>query len=481
MFKKLFKHTFIYGLATVLPRMLSFLLVPLYTKVLPKAEYGEISVIFAYFILFNVILSYGMETAFFRFYNKKERKEEVLSTSSWSLVGSSVLFLLLGYLSRDWIASLTEIPVRYINLVIWILFFDALVVVPFAWLRAKEKPMRYAVIKIVNVAINIGLNIFFLLFLKDWSESLPLLTSIYVPDFEISYVFIANFIASLVTLLLMIPFYAKIKFHFNLTLWKKMMRYSIPVLIAGLAFAVNTGFDKIMLDQMLPEDIASAQVGIYAACYKIALFMTLFATAFRLGIEPFFFSHADHKDARQIYANIMKYFTIFGACILIGVIVFADLLKQVIILNSSYWEAMGIVPLILIANLFLGIYYNLSVWYKVTDRTKYGGYISVIGALVTIVVNLILIPEYGYYGAAISTVAAYGTMALLSYLWGQKYYAVPYNLKSIGGYLGLSILFSIISFYGFRGNYLIGVGLLLIFLVTIYFGEKKQLKAIFKR
>lgn len=208
--------------------------------------------------------------------------------------------------------------------------------------------------------------------------------------------------------------------------------------------------------------------------------MTLFSTAFRLGVEPFFFSHAENKDAREIYANITKYFTIFGSLILVGVIVFADVLKIIIIRSESYWEAMPIVPVILLANLFLGIYYNLSVWYKVTDRTQFGGYISGISAAITIIVNLILIPTIGFMGAAYSTLAAYGGMALMSYLWGQKYYAIPYNLKKILGYLGLAIVFSGISFYGFRENYVVGVSLLLIFLIVIYYGEKDNLKAIIK-
>ncbi len=480
-FKKLFQQTFIYGLATVLPRMLSFLLTPLYTQVLDTtAEYGEISVIFSYMIIFNVLLAYGMETAFFRFFHKRENKAGVISTSSISLIGSSILFLGLAFLLQNQIALLTEISVRYIRFVIWILFFDALVIIPFAWLRAQERPMKYALIKIVNVAINLGLNVFFLVFLEDLAATSSFFQELYVPHNEVAYVFIANLIASFVTLLWMAPFYFKLKFDFDKALWNKMLRYAFPVLIAGLAFAVNTAFDKIMLYKMLPESVAKAQVGMYAACYKIALFMTLFGTAFRLGIEPFFFSHAEHKDARKTYADITKYFCIFGSLILIAVIVFADVLKVLIIRDSSYWEAMAIVPLILLANLFLGIYYNLSVWYKITDRTKYGAYISTIGAIVTIVVNLILIPILGFMGAAISTVGAYGVMALLSYWYGQKYYAIPYNLKKILGYIGLSVGFSALSFYGFRGNYFVGIALLLVFIAVIYAGEKKQLKGIIK-
>lgn len=473
-FQKLFKQTFIYGLATVLPRMLSFLLVPLYTEVLPKEEYGEISVIFAYFVLFNVILAYGMETAFFRFYSK-ENKKEVLNTSGWSLVISSLLFFILALLFQEPVAQITGIPLEYIKLAIWILLLDALVIIPFAWLRAAEKPMRYAVIKIFNVAINLGLNFFFLLFLRDLARENLFFQRLYVSDFEINYVFIANLIASGVTLLLMLPFYFRINFSFNKALWKTMISYAFPVLVAGIAFSINEVFDRIMLDYLLPADIARGEIGAYSACYKLALFMTLFATAFRLGIEPFFFSHSSSKNAQQTYAQITNYFVVFGSLIFLAVIVFADFLKILLIQNDTYWEAMHIVPLILLANLFLGIYHNLSVWYKVTDRTRFGGYISVAGAVLTILLNIILIPVISYTGSAIATLAAYGSMMLLSYHYGQKHYPIPYNLKKTGGYLVLSVLFSIFSFYVFRGNYFVGISLLLIFLGIIYFSEKKQL------
>lgn len=477
-FKKLFQQTFIYGLATVLPRMLSFLLVPLYTNVLPKEEYGEISVIFAYFVLFNVILAYGMETAFFRFYSKKNNQDQVLNTSGWSLLFSSLAFLGLAFLTKDVVAQLTGIPLKYIQLAIWILFLDALVIVPFAWLRASQKPMRYAIIKILNVAINLGLNIFFLLYLKGLAENNPFFETIYREDFEISYVFIANLIASGITLLLMLPFYFKLELKFDSALWKSMIKYAFPVLIAGIAFSVNEVFDRIMLDYLLPENIAKSEIGAYSACYKLALFMTLFATAFRLGIEPFFFSHATSKNAANMYAQITNYFVVFGSLILVVVVVCIDLLKMLLIQDSSYWEAMEIVPLILLANLFLGIYHNLSVWYKITDRTKFGAYISLVGAVVTIALNLILIPVISYTGSAIATLAAYGIMMLLSYFYGKKYYPIPYNLKKIATYLGISIAFSVLSFYVFRGNYFVGITLLLIFIGILYFSEKKQIRQI---
>lgn len=480
-FQRLFKQTFIYGLATVLPRMFSFLLVPLYTKVLPPEEYGEISILFSYFIILNIILSYGMETAFFRFYTQNENKKEVLSTSSWSLVFSSLLFFVLAYTFQGYLSEWTGIPVRYLSLVIWILLLDALVIIPFAYLRATERPTRYAVLKILNVAINLVLNIVFLLYLKEWAEQNSFFQSFYVPDFEISYVFIANLIASGITLLLMFPFYFQLKFSFNANLWKKMWHYGFPVLIAGLAFSINTAFDKILLNYLLPPDIAAAQVGIYSACYKLTIFMTLFATAFRLGIEPFFFSHASAKNAPETYSNITLYFVILGALILISVVVFIDVLKLIVIQNPAYWTALGVVPLILLANLCLGIYHNLSVWYKITDRTKFGAYISVFGAVVSIVLNVLLIPKYSYMGSAVALLAAYASMVALSYYYGQKHYPIPYDLKKMGLYLGLSIGFSVLSFYRFRENYFVGIFFLFLFLGMVYFNEKEQFKRIIKQ
>ena len=481
--KTLFRQTFIYGLATVLPRMLSFILVPLYTTngVLSSvAEYGEVSVIFSYFVLFNVFLAYGMETAFFRFFNKEDDKSQVIGTSTISLIVSSFGFFALAMLFQNQIASMIDINVKYINLVIWILLLDALAIIPFAWLRATQRPMRYAIIKILNVAINLGLNLFFLLALKDLALKGNVFEIIYRPNFEISYIFIANVIASAVTLLLMSRFYIKIKYVFNSALWKSMIRYAFPVLIAGVAFSINETFDRILLKELLPANIAETKIGMYSACYKIALFMTLFATAYRLGIEPFFFSHAKSKNPQKNYALILEFFVAFGSIILLTVVVFADVLKPYIVRSKDYWEAMWVVPIILIANFCLGIYHNLSVWYKITDKTKFGAYISIVGAAVTLVINIIFIKAFSYRASAVATLAAYGIMMLLSYYFGRKYYPIPYNLKKISMYLVLSIGFSVLSFYKFREHYAVGVSMLIVFLVIIFISEKDQLKQLLK-
>ncbi|GAA4891112.1 polysaccharide biosynthesis C-terminal domain-containing protein [Flaviramulus aquimarinus] len=464
--------------------MLSFLLVPLYTTegVLSSvAEYGEVSVIFSYFVLFNVILAYGMETAFFRFFNKEDDKDSVTSTAAMSLVITSIGFFILGFLFKNQISSLIDIDVKYIRLVLWILLLDALVIIPFAWLRANEKPMRYAIIKIFNVIINISLNVFFLLALQGLASNNTMLESIYIPNFEINYIFIANLIASGITLLLIFPFYAKIKYKFDNVLWKKMIKYATPVLIAGVAFSINETFDRILLDYLLPENIAKTEIGMYSACYKLALFMTLFATAYRLGIEPFFFSHAKAENPQKNYARILEFFVAFGSIILLAVVVFADMLKLIIVRSEDYWEAMWIVPLILTANFCLGIYHNLSVWYKITDRTKFGAYISIFGALLTLGLNFWLIPIISYKGSAIATLIAYASMMLLSYYFGRKYYPIPYNLKKIIMYLFLSVTLSMLSFYQFRGVYIVGISMLIVFLGIVYYAEQKVIKQLLKK
>ncbi|MDG2484021.1 MAG: oligosaccharide flippase family protein [Flavobacteriaceae bacterium] len=481
--KTLYKQTFIYGLATVVPKMLSFLLVRLHTdkSVLENvADYGDVSLIFAYFVLFNVLLAYGMETAFFRFLNSEQKKKSVLNTSAISLVLTSILVLVIGYFFRDQVSRITHIDADYIVLVLWILFFDALVIIPFAYLRAMGKPIKYTVLKLLNVVLNLGLNIVLLLFLKSWAESSTFWTTFYRPNFEVHYIFIANLVASGVTFLTLISFYFKLKYNFDAKLWKQMLRYAFPVLIAGIAFSVNETFDRILLERLLPDNLAKDAIGTYSACYKLALFMMLFATAYRLGIEPFFFSNAKAKDAKANYAKILEFFVIFGALILLTVVVFVDILKLILIPNEAYWEAMTVVPILLLAYLFLGVYHNLSVWYKITDRTKFGAYISIFGALITLLINTIFIPKFGYMASAIATLFAYTAMALTSYILGKKYYSIPYNLKKMGLYLALSIIFSALSFYLFREQYFVGILFILILMAAIWVKEKTFLKQLLK-
>lgn len=464
--------------------MLSFLLVRLHTddEVLKSvADYGSLSIIYSYFVLFNIILAYGMETAFFRFYNKEADKVKVIGTSTIALIVTSFGFFVLALIFQNQLANLIDVKVEYINLVIWILLCDALVILPFAWLRANAKPVKYAIIKILNVLVNLGLNLFLLLALDDLALESDFFNFLYKPNFEISYILIANLVASGLTFLIMLSFYFNVKYTFSKALWKQMMRYAFPVFIAGLAFSVNETFDRILLDRILPESIAETEIGMYSACYKLALFMTLFATAYRLGIEPFFFSHANTKNPQKNYAKILEFFVIFGSVIMLTVVVFADVLKVILIGDEDYWQAMLIVPIILLANFCLGIYHNLSVWYKITDRTKFGAYISVFGAIITLALNFWLIPIMSYKGSAIATLSAYAIMMFLSFYFGKKYYPIPYNLKKIGMYMSLSIILSALSFYQFRANYIVGISMLIVFLGVVYFAEHKEIKQLLNK
>lgn len=482
LYKNLFKQTLIYGLATVLPRMISFLLNPLYVDQLPKQEFADVSIVFAWLVFFNVILSYGMETAFFRFFNTEENKKKVISTSTVSIFWTSIAFLGLALLYKNALSHWSGVKIEYVTYTIWILVLDALAIIPFSRLRATKRPMVYAAIKIGNVGINVLFNLFFLLLLPQLANSNPdgFFNTIYFENFQVGYIFVANLIASLLTFVILSPDYLKINWKFDFELWKRMISYAFPILIAGLAFAINEHFDKILLDKL---HVSKEDIGAYSACYKVGMFMVLFRTAYTLGIEPFFFSHASNENAQHTYATITKYFVIFGSFICLFVIAFADLLKYFLVPNPSYWVADKVIPLIVLANFFLGIYTNLSVWYKIIDRTKVGAYISIVGAIVTLALNFILIPKIGYYGSAIATIAAYGSMMIISYQMGQKKYPIPYEMNVILKYLGITILFSAISFYipVLRENYLIKIVLLSLFLYFIYYNEKETLLKIIKR
>jgi O-antigen/teichoic acid export membrane protein len=462
--------------------MISFLLNPLYVDQLPKQEFADVSIVFAWLVFFNVILSYGMETAFFRFFNTEENKKKVISTSTVSIFWTSIAFLGLALLYKNALSHWSGVKIEYVTYTIWILVLDALAIIPFSRLRATKRPMVYAAIKIGNVGINVLFNLFFLLLLPQLANSNPdgFFNTIYFENFQVGYIFVANLIASLLTFVILSPDYLKINWKFDFELWKRMISYAFPILIAGLAFAINEHFDKILLDKL---HVSKEDIGAYSACYKVGMFMVLFRTAYTLGIEPFFFSHASNENAQHTYATITKYFVIFGSFICLFVIAFADLLKYFLVPNPSYWVADKVIPLIVLANFFLGIYTNLSVWYKIIDRTKVGAYISIVGAIVTLALNFILIPKIGYYGSAIATIAAYGSMMIISYQMGQKKYPIPYEMNVILKYLGITILFSAISFYipVLRENYLIKIVLLSLFLYFIYYNEKETLLKIIKR
>ena len=473
--KQLFKHTAIYGLATVMPRVLNLVLTPLHTsaQTLTQAQYGLYQGLFAYMILGNVLLTYGMETAFFRFMNKENDPSRVASTSLRSLAVSSLAFLVVGLLSSTYIGYWLGYPAIYIRYAVWILVLDTLVAIPFAWQRNAGHSLHYSLIKIGNVSINLGLNLLFLLYfpyLERSGYALPTFT--FIED-KTQYIFMANLIASLLTFVYMLPLYKRIGLRWDPKLWRTMLRYAFPILIAGVAFSVNEAFDRVFIRMLYPAGEADAVVGLYAGCYKMGVFMTLFITAYKLGVEPFFFSSSGDKKAPETYAKVTEYFSIFAGGILLFVCVYIDQLKWLLIPNKAYWEGLKIVPFVLMANLCLGLYHSMSVWYKVSDRTHWGALISVVGGVITVVANLSLIPLWGYMGAAVATFLAYGGMMGLSWWIGQRKYPIPYRWEAIGGFLGLSTGLSLLYFYVLDRNIWVGSGFFLIYAIVAVLKVKR--------
>ena len=470
--KTFFKDTVIYGLAIVLPRLINFLLVRLHTDVLPNEGYSENTEFYVVAAFFNVILTYGMETSFFRFFSKNKDKDRVLSTAMITIVVSTFVFGILLFLFRVPISEALRINTDFYSLLVGITLIDSLIVIPFAYLRVTGRPIKFASIKLINVLIIVLLNVLLL----STTYGLEEFRALFNVQNKVEYIFIANLIASTLVLILVLPYFFKAKLNFEPKVLKQLLNYGWPIMIAGLAFVINENLDKWLLPQIEGEFINGA----YSACYKLAVFMTLFIQAFRMGAEPFFFNHSDKKNATQTYAIILKYFTIVGALGLMIVVIYIDLLQPIFIKKESYLLALDIVPIVLLANLCLGIYHNLSIWYKLTDRTRFGMYISLIGAAITIGFNIVFIPKIGFMACAYATLIAYSLMMLISYGLGRKYYPVPYDVSRIAIYLLISTAFSFITYYHLDRNMFLGTVFLLLFVAIVSFLERKELKLMLK-
>jgi O-antigen/teichoic acid export membrane protein len=485
--KKFLGQTAIYGVTTVISRLFNFILTPLFTGVFQPGIYAIFTKMYASASLINAILAFGMESTFFRYLNKYEnKKQEVYNNTFFCVALIATLFLISGIVFSSPIAAYfasgpDEMAdyIKYVHYFVWLLFIDAICVIPFAKVRADERPMRYSLIKFLNIGSFIGFNLFFLfvvpIIIRFGGPIGGWFGSWYRPEW-IGYVFISNLIASVLTLILLIPEIAKLQLKFDKELFGKMVSYSWPVLVANLSFVVNENLDKMIINQL---GVSEYNLGVYGAVCKIAVFLSLFITAFRLGAEPFFFSHAKNTNARQTYAMILNYFVITLAVIFVGLIANIDILKHFI--DSEYWVGLNAVPFLLLGYVFLGIYVNLSIWYKLSDQTKFGLYISVIGAIATIVLNILLVPKYGYMGSAWVSMLAYFVMMLISYVLGQKHYPIPYNLKRMLSYLLVSIVLVILSFWVFNRNIYIGNGLLLIFLAGVVYFEKDELMKVLNK
>lgn len=485
--KQLAGQTAIYGLSSVLARILNFLLVPFYTRIfVDTAEYGIINELYAYVAFFIIILTYGMETAFFRFASRYRNSQLVFSTALISLLSTSLIFAVIIIFFYPEIAGVIgyEDHQVFILLLGLVLSIDAAAAIPFARLRFLNKALKFALIKLFNISVNIFFNLFFLVLLP-WliknDYNFLLLDALYFPELRVGYVFVSNLLASVFTLLFFINDYVKSGFRYSFKLLRNMVGYSLPLLVAGLAGTVNEVVDRIMLRYRLPDHVdALEQIGIYGANIKIAVLMTLFIQMFRYAFEPFIFSHEQNKDSRELYSQVLTYFTIFGLLVFLGITLYIDLFKYII--GPEYREGLGIVPIVLLGNLMLGIYFNLSAWYKLKAITIFGSIFAVSGALITIGINYFFIPVYGYMASAWAHFFAYAFMVVLAYIGGRYYYPVPYNLRKLLFYFLTGIVLYFIAsffkieelFYRLSFNTL----LIIIFVVIVVVREKRFFREI---
>ncbi len=476
-YKSFFKDTAIYGVASVLPRVITIGLVAVHTKVLGTEQFSTMTTWYVYAAFINIILTLGMETAFFRFYTSEADKSKVISTSFTILLLSSFLFLLIGYIFSNNLSIFFGFEdKRFLSILMWTTVLDTLVVIPFSYLRVVNKSLRFLLVKLSNILILAFFTFLFLIWIPQYFmgsltslESIGLKIVDYQP--QVIHIFIANVLASLMTLVLLIPELRKMSLRIDNEIATKMMHYGIPVMIGGIAYVINENMDKLMIPALIDEHAN----GIYAACYKLGVFMTLYITAFRMGAEPFFFNNAHLSDAKQKYSKIMTGFVAFGSVFMLLVVVFVDLLASFFLKQKVYLNGLYIVPIILLANLFSGIYSNLAVWYKLTDKTKFGMYISIFGGVLTVVSLYVLIPMFGILGAAYATLFTYLSMAMISWYFGRKHYAIPYEIPKIAIIIILSVVSSLLSFHIFRGNYIVNILLVLAYISFLWVLLRKDI------
>lgn len=452
--KSLMKDTAIYGASSIIGRFLNWCLVPLYTIMFPVAEYGVVTYVYSVVALALVILTYGMETGFFRFANRDDVNDpmKVYSTSLISLAWTSTLFILLVGMFLNPITGWMECDGHpsWVMMMAVCVAVDAFTALPFSYLRYKKRPVRFASLKLINIGINIGLNLVFILLCPWLMKTAPYLVDCwYDPSMGIGYIFLANLIASLTTLVMLIPELRGFKWRFDRRLWHRMLIYSSPLLVLGIAGIMNQTIDKILYPSLVSDPSEAMEgLGIYGANYKIAIVMVMFTQAFRFAYEPFIFARdkAAGEDRLQSYRDAMKYFVIFGLVIFLGVMYYLDILKYFI--SPRYFSGLRVVPVIMIAELMMGICFNLSLWYKLTDKTMWGMWLTIIGLGVTVSLNVGLVPVMGYMGCAWAALGCYTVMMLLSYKLGRTHYPIGYPLRRIGTYCLIAAVFYVIGYYG---------------------------------
>ncbi len=442
--KQLFGQTAVYGMGIVLPRFLNFIiLTPFYTRILPTDQYGIITELYAYVVFLLVVLTYGMETGFFRFASDSKDKNKVYTSVLVSVFSTSVFFIFLVVIFLKPISGLMgyqDFP-KYILWLALIVAIDAFTAIPFARIRLLNKPIKYSIIRIIEVVVNLSLIWFFLSFAPKHKDDIEWISSVYNDKLGVGYVFVANLITSALKLLLLSSeIFAFVKGAVDIQLFKKVLKYSYPLLIAGLAGAVNEALDRVLLKHLLdPADNPMAQLGIYGANFKIAVLMSLYVQMFRYAAEPFFFSNAKDKNAKGLYADVMKFFLIAGLMIFLVVTLYIDYFK--LFIGEDFREGIGIVPIILMAVLIMGAFFNLSVWYKLSNKTLIGARLVIIGALITIIINVLFVPKFGYYASAWGHLICYSVMVFLSWFWSRKHYRIPYDMKKILFYFVIIVLF----------------------------------------
>ncbi len=442
--RKLASQTAIYGLSSIVGRFLNYLLVPLYTYYFSTEQYGVVSELYAYAGFFAVVLVFGMETGYFRFRKQEEGTGRVYGTVLTFVLLANVVFIGAFWLFRDQLAELLQYQnhPEYLAWFVAILGLDASANIPFAKLRAENKAVRFAGIKIAEILLTIGLNLFFIVYCRQQQALDPAswVGKLYDPAIGVGYIFISNLIASGFKLAMLLPqlrgFFEGVDFG----LLRRMLAYSLPMVVIGLAGIVNEMLDRAILKFLLPYDLSTnlEMLGIYGACYKLSVLMSLFIQAFRYAGEPFFFAYAGKQDAKQIYAQVLRYFVIFCVFVFLLVTLYIDVFQYFI--GPKFRVGLPIVPILLMGSLFLGIYVNLSIWYKLTDRTLMGAGVALFGAVLTIALNLWWVPTIGYVGSAWAHLICYLSMTVISYLLGRRYYPVNYGVPTILGYIGLGVV-----------------------------------------
>lgn len=449
--KKLAGQTIWYGASSIVARFLFYLLTPYFTTELSYEGYGDFSLIYAAIPFLNVIFTYGLETAFFRFATQEQYKKDIYNTAIISIVCSTIFLTLLLILFRHSFAHLLRLDAHpeFITIAALIIAFDTLSALPFAKLRLEQRPRKYAAIRIATIVFQIAVTYFLLSVAPQMAKNDPysFIGTFYNPGYRVGYVIIANLAASVFGWLLLYNEFFSFKWKFNASVWKTMMIYSLPLIIAGLGGMVNETFDRIMLNWLAPATSVSdakSQVAIYSACYKLSILITLFVQAFRMGAEPFFFKQSEGQQPQKVYARVMKFFVITISVMFLVVALYLDVWKYFLSLDAEkrmvYETGLKVVPILLLANMFLGIYYNLSIWYKLTHKTMSGAWITVIGAVLTITINYIFIPVFGYMACAWATFFCYGSMMVVSFIWGQKEFPVPYAWKKLIAFITIAVL-----------------------------------------